>query len=607
MAATQQSNTQKSVMYRIPSERTLDHLHEMIGSRMSKMSLKSTLRGISNPYERDENEGSDDKVFDLFKIPNKNEASIGKLLTVLRQLGLRDDDPRLVPMMEKIREFENIAEEKCSEATEQKHWKLSKQQFKECIAPSIDIVSRALQTDLVIPNWLAFVEKMRNLFNECKEIRDGQVATYIPQLARQSPDLWAVSLCTVDGQRASFGDVKHHFCVQSVSKAFNYAIVASDLGADVVHSYVGQEPSGRLFNEICLDSKNKPHNPMVNSGAIVITSLIKNKDNMADRFDYVLNQYRKIAGNEYIGFNNATFLSERSTADRNYALSYFMKENRCFPRETESLTDALDFYFQLCSVEVTCESLAVMASTLANGGVCPITNETCVDPNPCRDVLSLMYSCGMYDASGQFSFNVGLPAKSGVSGAMIVVVPNVMGICLFSPPLDSLGNSRRGVSFCKKLVNTFNFHNYDCLVHNANSKADPRRRDIRERDYLIPVFHVARGGDLPTMRRLYMQGEDLNASDHDDRTVLHIAATEGYETMIKFLVNVAKVDVDKKDRWGRTPLDEAKHFKHDHVARFLEKAMKRPEHRRHDSVSSLDSDDEMDDDGFPEKPTFSIE
>ncbi|PIC44135.1 hypothetical protein B9Z55_004607 [Caenorhabditis nigoni] len=601
------NTTQKSVMYRIPSERTLESLHEMIGSRMSKMSLKNTLRGISNPYERDESEGSEDMIFELFKIPNKNEASIGKLLTVLRQLGLRDDDPRLVPMMEKIRDFEKIAEEKIAEAKEQKHWKLTKEQFKECISPSIDIVSRALQTDMVIPNWINFVEKIRNIYNECKEIKDGQVATYIPQLARQSPHLWAVSLCTVDGQRASFGDVKHNFCVQSVSKAFNYAIVASDIGADVVHSYVGQEPSGRLFNEICLDSTNKPHNPMVNSGAIVITSLIKNKTNMADRFDFVLNQYRKIAGNEYIGFNNATFLSERATADRNYALSYFMKENRCFPKETESLTDALDFYFQLCSVEVTCESLAVMASTLANGGVCPITNETCIAPNPCRDVLSLMYSCGMYDASGQFSFNVGLPAKSGVSGAMIVVVPNVMGLCLFSPPLDTLGNSCRGVAFCKKLVSTFNFHNYDCLVHNSNMKSDPRRRDIRERDRLIPVFHVARAGDLPTMRRLYMQGEDLNTSDHDDRTVLHIAATEGYETMIKFLVNVAKVDVEKKDRWGKNALDEAKFFEHTAVARFLEKAMKRPEQHRKDSVSSLDTDDEIDDDGFPEKPCFTIE
>ncbi|CAI5442421.1 unnamed protein product [Caenorhabditis angaria] len=600
------SKATKSVMYRIPSEKTLESLHEMLDTTMSKKSLKKSLRGISNPYDRDETEQSEDMVFELFKIPNKNEASIGKLLSVLRSFGFRDDDPRLVPMMEKVREFEQIAEEKCSEASDQKHWKLSKELFKQCISPSIDIVCRALQNDFVIPAWSLFVTNIRQIFNDCKAIRDGQVASYIPQLARQSPDLWGVAVCTVDGQRASFGDSKHQFCVQSVSKAFNYAIAASDLGADVVHSYVGQEPSGRLFNDICLDSKNKPHNPMVNSGAIVITSLIKNKTTMADRFDYVLNQYRKIAGNEYIGFNNATFLSERATADRNYALSYFMKEYNCFPKETESLTDALDFYFQLCSVEVTCESLSVMAATLANGGVCPTTNETCVSPNPCRDVLSLMYSCGMYDASGQFSFSVGLPAKSGVSGAMIVVVPNVMGICLFSPPLDKMGNSCRGVSFCKKLISTFNFHNYDSLLHSASSKIDPRRRDLRERDRIIPVFHVARSGDLQGIRRLFMQGEDLSVSDHDKRTLLHIAATEGYEPMVKFLVNVAKVDVDVKDRWDRTPLDDAKYFKHLHLAKFLEKALKRPEQHRRDSVSSIDTEDEDDNDGLPEKPTFTI-
>ncbi|KAE9420780.1 hypothetical protein Angca_003960, partial [Angiostrongylus cantonensis] len=272
-------------------------------------------------------------------------------------------------------------------------------------------------------------------------------------------------------------------------------------GADYVHSYVGQEPSGRFFNEICLDAKNKPHNPMVNSGAIIVTSLIKSTWNMADRFDYVITEYRKIAGGEYIGFNNATFLSERATADRNYALSYFMKEMKCFPPETTSLTDAIDFYFQLCSIEGNCESLSVMAATLANGGVCLITNEKCIDTNPCRDVLSLMYSCGMYDASGQFSFAVGLPAKSGVSGGMIVVVPNVMGIALWSPPLDKMGNSSRGVAFCKKLIEKFNFHNYDCLLHTTSNKVDPRRRDHRERDNVMPAMNVARSKDMVALRR----------------------------------------------------------------------------------------------------------
>ncbi|VDM55550.1 unnamed protein product [Angiostrongylus costaricensis] len=269
------------------------------------------------------------------------------------------------------------------------------------------------------------------------------------------------------------------------------------------------------------------------------------------------------------------FLSERATADRNYALSYFMKEMKCFPPETTSLTDAIDFYFQLCSIEGNCESLSVMAATLANGGVCPIANEKCIDTNPCRDVLSLMYSCGMYDASGQFSFAVGLPAKSGVSGGMIVVVPNVMGIALWSPPLDKMGNSSRGVAFCKKLIEKFNFHNYDCLLHTTSNKVDPRRRDHRERDNVLPAMNVARSKDMVALRRLYMQGVDLSACDYDRRTPLHVASCEGDLTMVKFLVNVAKVDVNVQDRWGRSALDDARFFKHDDCVQFLEKATKK--------------------------------
>uniref|UniRef100_A0A914V5P7 glutaminase n=1 Tax=Plectus sambesii TaxID=2011161 RepID=A0A914V5P7_9BILA len=167
------------------------------------------------------------------------------------------------------------------------------------------------------------------------------------------------------------------------------------------------------------------------------------------------------------------FLSERDTADRNFALAYFMKECKCFPESKQSLKDTLDFYFQLCSLEANCESLAVMAATLANGGVCPLTGVKCLANRPCRDVLSLMYSCGMYDYSGQFAFHVGLPAKSGVSGAMIVVIPNLMGICMWSPPLDKMGNSVRGVEFCKEMINKFKFHNYDTLLHAEAEKFDP--------------------------------------------------------------------------------------------------------------------------------------
>ncbi len=147
-----------------------------------------------------------------------------------------------------------------------------------------------------------------------------------------------------------------------------------------------------------------------------------------------------------MSFNNAVFLSERETADRNYAMAYLMRENRCFPPRA-SLSQTMDLYFQTCSMEITTETLAVMGASLANGGICPLTGEKVLDSDSVRNILSLMFTCGMYNYSGEFAFTVGLPAKSGVSGALLLVIPNVMGIGMWSPPLDEKGNSVRGIQF----------------------------------------------------------------------------------------------------------------------------------------------------------------
>jgi len=217
-----------------------------------------------------------------------------------------------------------------------------------------------------------------------------------------------------------------------------------------------------------------------------------------------------------------------------------------------------------------------MAATLANGGLCPLTSEKCVDGRPCRDVLSLMYSCGMYDYSGQFSFHVGLPAKSGVSGIMIVVVPNLMGIALWGPPLDRLGNSCRGVAFCKELINSFNFHNYDSLAHAETTKFDPRKRvgDF-EKDQVVSLLFAAKAGDINAVRRFYMQGANLEMADYDKRTALHLAASEGHFDLVKFLINIAKVKHDPLDRWDRSPLHDAISFSHHACAKLLQKAASR--------------------------------
>uniref|UniRef100_A0A8D3BRU6 glutaminase n=1 Tax=Scophthalmus maximus TaxID=52904 RepID=A0A8D3BRU6_SCOMX len=394
-----------------------------------------------------------------------------KFTTALKATGLRTGDPRLKECMEMLK----VTLKTTSDGALDRHL------FKKCVQSNIVLLTQAFRKKFVIPNFQPFCAHIDELYENAKNMSGGQVADYIPQLARFSPDLWAVALCTVDGQRHTVGDTKVPFCLQSCVKPLKYAIAVHDHGTEYVHRFIGKEPSGLRFNKLFLNEDDKPHNPMVNAGAIVCTSLIKVK------CIYVMNFMNKLAGNEYVGFSNATFQSERESGDRNFAIGYYLKEKKCFPEGTD-MTSILDFYFQLCSIEVTCESASVMAATLANGGFCPITGERVLSPESVRDTLSLMHSCGMYDFSGQFAFHVGLPAKSGVAGGILLVVPNVMGIMCWSPPLDKLGNSVRGIQFCTDLVSLCNFHNYDNLRHFAK-KLDPRREGGDQRVSRSSPFH----------------------------------------------------------------------------------------------------------------------
>ncbi len=237
---------------------------------------------------------------------------------------------------------------------------------------------------------------------------------------------------------------------------------------------VCREPSGRGFNELTLNSDEKPHNPMLNAGAIATCSLIRQNADVDERIAFVLDRWKKLAGDREAGFDEAVYRSESQTADRNFAIGYFMKEKKVFPPGTDLLA-TLDFYFRCCSIQSTCSKMAIIAATLANGGVCPTTGVRLFAPETVRACLSLMSSCGLYDFSGEFAFTIGLPAKSGVSGALMIVVPNVMGICTWSPRIDAQGNSVRGVEFCRRMIDRFNFHVYDDLFAALESKIDPRR------------------------------------------------------------------------------------------------------------------------------------
>jgi len=290
---------------------------------------------------------------------------------------------------------------------------------------------------------------------------------------------------------------------------------------------------------------------------------------LADKYDYILKYMRRLSGEEHVGFNNSVFLSERETADRNFAMAYYMRENKCFP-ENMDIHACLDLYFQACSMEVDTEALSVMAATLANGGICPTTGDKVFKSEAVRDCLSLMYSCGMYNYSGQFAFKVGLPAKSGVSGCIMLVIPNLMGVALWSPPLDDIGNSVRGLQFCNELVEEFNFHRFDNIRH-SEKKKDPRREphELRSMTTLTLLFSAV-AGDVSCLHRHYLQGVDMTTSDYDGRTALHLAAAEGHEQAVRFLLETCQVPPHPSDRWGHTPLSEAERFHHAGVTKILE-------------------------------------
>jgi glutaminase len=289
-------------------------------------------------------------------------------------------------------------------------------------------------------------------------VRTGRVAEYIPELGKADPEWFGICVVTADGQTYSVGETEQRFTIQSASKPFSYGLALETWGREHVLARVGVEPTGDTFNAITLDEiTRRPYNPMVNAGAIAVADMIPGAT-PTERLNRLLNYFKGFVGHDDIFADLATFTSERSTGHRNRAVAHLM---RGFDMVSEKFEDSLDLYFQQCSVLVSCRDLAVMAATLANGGVNPVTKQRAAWPHTVRDILSVMYTCGMYDSAGEWAFWVGLPAKSGVSGCIFAVAPGQAGIAVFSPRIDAHGNSVRGVRVCEELSRRYNLHLFD--------------------------------------------------------------------------------------------------------------------------------------------------
>lgn len=299
-----------------------------------------------------------------------------------------------------------------------------------------------------------FRSYLNDLYETYKPLTDGAVADYIPELALANPNGFGICVVTADGQVFEVGDCDQLFTIQSISKAFVYGLALEDNGREYVNSKVSVEPTGEAFNAIVLDEKtNRPYNPMVNAGAIATADLIKGKGG-TERLKRLLDMFRRYTGREH-DINVPVFLSEKATGHRNRAIAYLMLN---FGMISERIEETLDLYFQQCSILVNAHDLAMMAATLANGGVNPITGERAIDEHYVQDVISVMLTCGMYDYSGEWAYRVGIPAKSGVGGGITAVVPGKLGIGTFSPPLDAKGNSTRGIKVCEDLARDFGLH-----------------------------------------------------------------------------------------------------------------------------------------------------
>ncbi len=294
-------------------------------------------------------------------------------------------------------------------------------------------------------------ELLEELLEECRPYtQQGQVATYIPELAKSDPNMLGIYVLNSNGQHSQAGDYKQKFTIQSIIKPILLLQALLDNGEEFVRARVGVEATGKPFDAINVTDQtllSKHLNPMVNMGAIAMCSLIKGAD-YEERFQRLLELTRKLADNPNIQMDEEVYRSEKTTGNKNRALAFLLKSYGLLEGDVEEVVDC---YFRACSISVNCRDLAHIAFVLSNRGKDPNTEERLFPRRYATYVNAILMTCGMYDGSGEFALNVGVPAKSGVGGGIMAVVPTDMGIGIFSPALDAKGNSIAGIQLLERL------------------------------------------------------------------------------------------------------------------------------------------------------------
>ncbi len=376
-----------------------------------------------------------------------------------------------------------------------------------------------------IPDYL------REVLHTCAGVQGGDVADYIEELSLIPADLFAIAVCTVDGHLYHVGDVETPFTMQSISKPFTYALALQDQGLERVLERVDVEPSGEAYNEISLEQESgRPRNPMINAGALATYGLVAGAD-AADRQRRLLEFYSTVAGRD-LGLNEEVLNAELRTAFRNRAIAYLLRNAEIIEGDPG---DVVDGYTAQCSVSVTVDDLARMAATLANGGVHFTTGEQIVDPDAVRQTLSVMLTCGMYDSAGDWVTSVGIPAKSGVSGGIIGVLPGQVGIAVYSPPLDRHGNSVRGVRVFEQLSADMGLHIMSGPKTTFSVIAEAYLADMRDGSgEQVTVYEIQ--GDIKFAGAERIVREFTDHVPDEDRVLLDLSRAGGFDDVARRLV-----------------------------------------------------------------------
>ena len=392
--------------------------------------------------------------------------------------------------------------------------------------------------------WVSPIQDfLEELYRNCAADNSGQVATYIPELAKADPGWFGICLVTANGAVYEVGETRQEFTIQSISKPFVYGLALEDNGRETTLDRVGVEPTGDAFNSISLDpGTGRPRNPMINAGAIATAGLIAGKSPAA-RFKRILETFSRYAGRD-LGLDQTVYRSESETGHRNRAIGHMLRN---FDKLTGDPAPTTEIYFQQCSISVNCRDLGMMAATLANHGVNPLTGKQALRGEYVESVLSVMGTCGMYDYAGEWLYHVGIPATSGVAGGVLAVLPGQLGIGVFSPRLDAQGHSVRGIQVCKELSRHLDLHLFNRPVtgkstirskftgaeFNSNHlRSREETADLRELGKAVHVYqlqgHLAFATTEPLLRDVLESADEVRFLVLDLKRVLSLNESAGH-------------------------------------------------------------------------------